>query len=294
MAETTTAATNAAAEEEFVLTPEIMAYENRRYDYIICAGVLLVAFFLASFEESGSDLWLRLASGYQIAAGGPGAPATDTLTYTVAGRPWVNPSWAFDWSIAQLWGRFGGGTLVAVKALVVVLAPLLLLTIRYKGPTLWWTAVCTLAAAVAFSPWLLVAPEVVSLVFTALLLLIWFTARHSPGRFAVVYLAVPLAAVWANFDLAYVLVAAFLLVVAIGEAVQVLLPASLNFEDRHLTPTQVLMTALTGLLAWFAGCATPYGFATVSLPIEWIRDVLPYVSPYERRMAGWVGLELSM
>jgi hypothetical protein len=122
--------------EEFVLTPEIMAYENRRNDLIIAGAVLLFAFFLGTYKETYPDLMLHLATGRAIAQGG--IPKTDPFSYGApADKSWVNPNWLFDAASYQIYNGAGDITLTVLKALLGVVPILCLLFIRHSGPTLW-------------------------------------------------------------------------------------------------------------------------------------------------------------
>ena len=84
-------------DQEFILTPEIMAAENHRIDLVLVVGALVFAFFLGSYTDTGPDTFTRLRTGQLIDQTFPDVPRTDTLTYTAEGRPWINPSWLFDW-----------------------------------------------------------------------------------------------------------------------------------------------------------------------------------------------------
>src|SRR5436190_11080578 len=50
-------------------SPERVRAELARLDRVLVGGVLLLAFFLASFAATNSDLWMHLAAGRLIARG---------------------------------------------------------------------------------------------------------------------------------------------------------------------------------------------------------------------------------
>src|SRR5207248_8929571 len=81
-------------------TPAVPSWGPERplqgLDFALVGVVLLFAFLAASFVETGSDLWLHLASGRLLAAGEYHF-GVDPFTYTLEGIYWTNPSWLSDW-----------------------------------------------------------------------------------------------------------------------------------------------------------------------------------------------------
>ena len=274
--------------EQSELTPEIVQHENRRNDLILAGGVLVFAFFSASFLEAGANVWLRLKTGELIAESFPSVPKTDPFSYTAEEAPWVNPSWLFDLAIYQLHARAGDAATIVVKALIAALAALCLLTIRYPGPTLPWTNLCALLAVTAMSARMSLAPDVVSMLMLGLLLLLWFQARYR-NRFALLYLAIPLTALWANVDLTFALAPLLLLALALGETLQSLAPASLSFEGRRFDAKRLVQTFVIAGLCVAAGMATPYGVEGLTYPYHWFADVLPAVPGFDKTTGGWTG-----
>lgn len=278
-------------EPEFELSPEILRYENRRNDLVIAIGVLAMAFFLGALREGSSDFFLRLHSGRLIAATFPTVPKTDSLSYTAEGQPWLNPYWLFDWSAFQMFDKVGPTYLVVLKTILGAAAALCLLSIRHAGPTLWWTTLCVMLAAVSWSTRLIVAPDVVSVLLLTLLLLLWHQAKYA-GRFSLLYAAIPLTVLWANVDMTFLLAPAVLLLWAIGETAQLALPKSLEFGSSRLAIAkigQVLLIAGLALLG--AGLLNPYGFAIVKFPFDWFTQILPNVDPIDLRLASWHRLD---
>lgn len=163
----------------------------RRIDAV--AGGLVVAFALvvASFTARNSDLWLHLATGRLIASGEYRFGA-DPFTYT-AGY-WANHAWLFDLGLYLTYSKFGGATLVALKALgVAVAAGLMLWAARGRGPA-WVATGCVLLAVLATAPRLLLQPAIASL----LLLATCLCCLRAGGR---AFRAVPvLIALWVNVD----------------------------------------------------------------------------------------------
>src|SRR5262245_40444663 len=74
---------------------EQLAAAVARLDRLLVAGVLLLAFFVASFRATNSDLWMHLAAGRLIAQGQFPFGA-DPFASTTAGMRWVNNAWLAD------------------------------------------------------------------------------------------------------------------------------------------------------------------------------------------------------
>ncbi|QDU61583.1 Tetratricopeptide repeat protein [Planctomycetes bacterium Pan216] len=276
-------------EEEFVLTPEVMRRENRRIDLILAGGLLLFSFFLGCFRDDGADLWMRLKSGEIFAATFPSLPDSDSLSYTAEGKPWVCPWWLFNTGAERCYSTLGPAGLIFLKALLVSLIALTLLWVRHSGPTLWWSVMVASLAMIGFSSWLSISPEVVGLFFLGLLLLVWFQARYRQ-RFGLIYLAIPVAVLWANSGMGYVLVALFLLLMVLGEVAAMFLPAWSQFGSDRLSKGQIAQLFGVALLCWLAGMVTPYGWSTLTFPFEWFGSVLPEVPKYERVATAWAPL----
>lgn len=285
-------ASSAEVEPEFELTPEIMRRENQRNDLILALAAVVFAFFLGSFQETMPDIWLRLRSGQLISQTLPDVPRTDTLTYTAAGRPWVNPSWLFDYVIYLIHETMGDRVLVVLKALVGALAATLILSVRYPGPTLWWSSLCVLPALVAMSLRFNLGPEIVEMALLAAFLLLWFQARHQ-GRWWLIYLSIPLVALWANIGMAFPLVPTLFVLFGIGEGAQRLLPARLAFEGRLLGRSPLQMLLLAGVTG-AAGFLNPYGWDGWVLPVRWFDNILPRVAQVDLTMTGWTNLNLGV
>lgn len=216
-------------------TPQRVAEWNAYYDLYVMLGVLLLTFAVSANKITNSSIWTQLRAGQTIAA--QGAPlVTDPFSFTEQGQRWVNIPWLFEWSQAGLYklasglvprdpgdpaasaakaDQVGAGTLVAVNALVRVLAALVLLSIRRRGPGLWWSAVCvTLALGVIYSPAGLmlggialpgqVSPGTWGLLFLAIELLLIHRATAF-GRPGAIWGLVPLFLLWANVDESFLL-----------------------------------------------------------------------------------------
>lgn len=92
----------------------------------------LASFWMLQFKvKLNSDLWFHLAAGRLIWQQ-KALPATDTWSFTAAGRPWQNHEWLSD-VFFYLWSKvFGVDSLILWQWLVVGVAYLLLFRLLYR------------------------------------------------------------------------------------------------------------------------------------------------------------------
>jgi tetratricopeptide (TPR) repeat protein len=213
-------------------TPERVTAWNTYYDLYVAAGVLLLVFIVSATKISNSSVWWLLQAGrLSVSQGWP--IVKDPFSYTQQDKPWINVPWAFEvvnslvyQSIApeSLDRRPGqvtqadqnaAGALVAINATIRVLTGLLLLSIRRRGPGLWWTAICAgLALGGILGPpsgfalggiagQASVTPDTWGLLFFTVELVVLHRALNNGQRSGLLGL-VPLFLVWANADESFV------------------------------------------------------------------------------------------
>ena len=117
------------------------------------------------------DLYLALAGGRDVLAGKLGKP--DDWSFTTGGRVWVNSSWGSDLLFALVHRAGGGPALLVLKAaLLTALGLLVAWMARSRGAT-WAASLIAAALALAASPQdLILRPNLLSLLFVPLLLLL--------------------------------------------------------------------------------------------------------------------------
>jgi tetratricopeptide (TPR) repeat protein len=239
--------------------------QRRFFDFVLIGVVLAFAFLAASFAVRNSDFWLHLASG-RLLAEGRYTFGVDPFSFTTENQYWANHAWLFDWPLYVLYVRLGeqlgGGTLVVLKALLVSLLALILLSIRRPDRRLGWPAACTLLAILAMSPRLLLHSTCLSFFFLALTLwMLWRPLEHSAssGRQLRHYLPLLLLFVlWVNVDGWFLLGPLMAALLWVGDWIA---PARRTGETRR-TPGWV----------WLAGLAVclinPYHVHAFTLPAE--------------------------
>ncbi|MBI3409169.1 MAG: hypothetical protein HY040_12550 [Planctomycetes bacterium] len=138
-------------------------------------GILLLGltFLLASFAATNSEVWMHLASG-RIIAEGNWQYGVDPFSSTVEAVPWYNPHWLYSLTLYKGYQWLGGAGLVVVKALLAVLTIACLLQIRPTGFSRLAVMISTLLVALAITPRMQLAPNVISLFFLSVTLLLLF------------------------------------------------------------------------------------------------------------------------
>lgn len=188
-----------------------------RRDLAIVALLAAVAGFLLALSGVWClDVWFHLRTGQIIWETGR-IPTVDVLSHTRAGRPWITHEWGFELPL-YLWHRLAGdGGLVFVKAaLAAATGALLVRACVRAGAAVDAAGVAAVAGLAVAASRFMVRPHMASAVLTAGLLGLGFGQLRNPGRRA--WLAVPVAALWANLHAGVVIGIGVLGAFALDEA----------------------------------------------------------------------------
>lgn len=164
---------------------------SRLWAYLAVALPVLAA-LLASLQSV--DLAYHLRAGGLILDTGR-IPATDSFTFTVAGQPWRNQQWGAEAVLALVFRSFGWTGLVLLRALLVGALFGLVFDACRRSTSTRTAALLTLAAFGLAAVTLALRPQLFGMVLFALT--IWLVTRRA-DRPAWLWLAVPVAALWAN------------------------------------------------------------------------------------------------
>ncbi len=225
----------------------------------LLVSLLLLAFLLGCFPMSDFDVWWHLRTGQLILERGV-VPQVDFLTYTNAGRVWIDLYWLFQIGIAGLYRLGGSSALVLMKPVVAVAVIALSLGARRAGNKAWPAALVWLPALIMLSGRLCERPELFSLLFLAGFL--WVLAR-APDRPRLLWILPLIQVFWVNFHGFFVL----------GPLVLMAYSAEWIFDQ--LRPKQQLQARppvrkfATAAGASLLACViSPYGLRAVTLPLE--------------------------
>ena len=182
------------------LTPELVAEEAERGDFMLRWAVVLLAVLLGCYGVYQSTTLLRTASGQYMASHGLLPPSTDVFSLTATDRAWINLGWGTDLVLAGLYALPGqdiGLTLFA--AVVAGLTLGLLVHISRPGLPNWWTSVLAAVALLAMFPQFVAGPESITLLGLAVQL--WLLHRFGlTGRPRDLWALVGVQLLWVNLD----------------------------------------------------------------------------------------------
>jgi hypothetical protein len=144
---------------------------------------------------------------YHLRAGGMildtrAIPATDTFTFTAAGLPWQDQQWGAQFVLAAVFRLAGWTGLVLLRATLIGLMFGLVFDLCRRGHAARTAALLTLAAFGLASVTLGLRPQLFGMVLFAATL--WVVARRH-DRPRLLWLAVPLATLWANAHGSFIL-----------------------------------------------------------------------------------------
>ncbi|MFO0908438.1 MAG: hypothetical protein U0794_08765 [Isosphaeraceae bacterium] len=224
--------------------------------FVLVLVSVLVGGRFRLLNDPGTFWHLRL--GHQIAATGD-VPRFDDLTFTHAGSPWVDQSWAFDLGLATVvgWGGLSLACLVTSLALAGLYAAVTGDLERDGRSPLVALVVGMLAAGVGATHFL-VRPHVLTLV------LVWVMLRicqrfHERGGWGIAWAPV-VTALWANVHGGFLAGPIILVSALMGEAVTG--PSIRERKGRLLALTVAIIVSL------LAALATPYGLALYRHVVE--------------------------
>ncbi len=225
------------------------------------AVLFLGLFAMAARNVTDPDVWWHLKTGQYIAQHHT-VPHADPFSYTRAGEPWVAHEWLTDLSMYELQRTAGYGALILIFA-GFLCATFFFLYFRC-GPAPYVAGLVTLWAAWATVPIWGVRPQVLTLLFTSLWLLILERSQRHPN---LLWWTLPLTILWVNLHAGFALGLALSALFLVGE----LLERGLGFHPQqnaqHLrTPASILLLNL--LLVPL----NPNGLRLFSYPVETLRS----------------------
>jgi hypothetical protein len=229
-------------------------------------ALLLFAAVAGTFRLRAYDLFWHLASGRWIIEH-RALPATDPFRFTSEAAPWVDHEWLFQ-IVARFVETLAGmdGLVVFRAATVVLLAAVVLLSIRRSGAPVPGAVIAVAAAVLLARPRFMVRPELFSLLALAVLLSLLQEYRHSSSRSGMAS-AVLLVVAWANVHAAVVVAPVVAAAYLVGSRLPTS-PASSRL-DRVSGGRVVIFPATLAL----AAMANPSGWKIYAVPFE-IRSAL--------------------
>ncbi|MCX6632785.1 MAG: hypothetical protein NTW28_34730, partial [Candidatus Solibacter sp.] len=172
--------------------------------------VFFLALLLAAFAHpqglrsllSDGDTGWHIRTGELVLNTGR-APVADPFSFSRPGQPWFAWEWLADVVLAQTWRWRGLAGVAALSgALLALAATALLARILRRGCGLWIGLGAALVVVSASSIHYLARPHVFSILFYTLAL--WILAEDRARRGPLLWLLVPLTALWVNLHAGFV------------------------------------------------------------------------------------------
>ena len=141
-----------------------------------------VGLYLVARRLVGDAVWQLRAGQWQLRHGR--VLSHNIFTWTLAGRPWINMEWGYDWAFAHLWAVGPWMMVVAVMAAGAAFVWGLAVLARLQGVPWGWVAGIVALGALLSAPWWSFRPQVFiyPLVVWWLVLVWWGRARPGLGR----------------------------------------------------------------------------------------------------------------
>lgn len=260
--------------EEIPLTPELVAEDAQRNDFMLRLAVVLLALLVSLTMIRSTGVLVSIRSGEYITSHGFLPPAKDVFSSSADGQVWRNPGWLYDVIVSQVYRVGGFEGLTVFKCLLVTLAFFVLTGIRLRNVPSWWSSVCLILALIVVIPDTDADPAVVTLLGTAVVLASLFRWSQTGHRGPLVLYVVTMC-LWSNLDSR-----AFL---GLLPGVAMAMGATIN--SRRLSGSAVPRQMWT---AWLAAC-----IAFMVHPLVWNVWRVPvdlYVTVYPglRRVPVWI------
>ena len=151
---------------------------NYIFGIVAIGAVFGLTTLMASIEIKDLDLWLHLKMG-KVISEHHFVPDQDILSCTIAGKPWVNHEWLFQYIIYQVWHVWGFDGLINMQLGVVLLTFLILLFLGYSRDRQFLTALTLLLILFVYQTRFTIRPDIFSILFfvSFIWILSWFINR---------------------------------------------------------------------------------------------------------------------
>ena len=235
--------------------------------------VLVFAGILASAIRPATDpdLWWHLRTGQLIVQTGA-IPHTDPFSFTFQGQPWITHEWLTEVLIYGLYQLGGYGLLIITFALMVTAAFVLTYLRCPQASRPYLAALALLLGAFMAAGFVGVRPQVVSLLFTSVVLFLLDRYRREAKLRYVLPLPF-LMALWVNMHGGYILGIGVIGVVLAGQFLEWLLARRACSPEQaaaSLKPILVLTAVL--LVCNLATLANPNGVKIWTYPFRTLGD----------------------
>lgn len=253
---------------------------------VVSMAVYLVA--LNWFKMSNNDIWIHLTTGEWILENG-WVPGNDIYSWNATHRPYVAFEWlagVFYYFIFELGGVTG--LLMSKIATVVVMWALLYDTARLLGARLSVLLPGLGILMYIASARILVRPHVITYLFIALFIWLFFNYRQRGRRRLWLYLLLPAQALWINLHGAWPTGVLLVLTFALGELLIWLRARHLGLqEERAISTRDMILLAILPFATVLVNFFNPYGWVLITFPFEvfdmaiYMKGIYEWKPPYD-------------
>lgn len=181
-------------------------------------GAFMAIFAMALRPVVDNDVFWHLATGRYMWATGH-IPHTDPFSWTAFGRAWIAHEWLTELWLYPLYTHGGYAALMLLFAAIITAAfALAYATARDLGASRPLGVATTVLAAVASSHTWGIRPQMISMLFMALMAWILTRGTMDPARRRMLWTLVPLMVLWANLHGGFIFGLALIGIFALGQS----------------------------------------------------------------------------
>ena len=242
--------------------------------YMVLAPVLLLAVIIAVWlvPRAIDDLFVALGGGRDILAGHLGKP--DNWSFTTHGRVWIDQNWGTDllfYLVQHSWGFQG---LLWLKALLISICALTVtLAVRQRGTPLVISILITASALLASYGYIDLRPNLISLIFAPLVLLILYRSMGKPRH---MWLILPVILIWANLHGGFIFGLGMICL-----WVGCVMISSLMRDGFLMSLKYHWQLMVVAIIAIAFGLVNPFGMKNLLVPLVMLKN------PVWRRVSEW-------
>ncbi len=257
--------------------------------HVFIALLFLGIFGMAARNVVDPDIWWHLKTGEWITQH-RAIPHVDPFSYTRAGQPWIAHEWLSELLIYVLYRVAGAGGLIVVFALIHC-AAFFLLYVRC-GPNRFVSGAITVWGALATATLWGVRPQIISLLFASLWILILERSERKPE---LLWWTLPLLLLWVNLHAGFALGLGFLGLFLLGELFENVFASSSSTSNARLRALSLML-----LLNLLLVPLNPNGAKMLWYPLETLRSkamqasINEWASPNFHRGDQWPFLLLLL
>ncbi len=273
--------------------PAVIKPDPKIFKYLLPAGLLLLVLLITTFKISGDDdIFWHLEIGKYVSENTV-IPSADVFGFSTKGQEWIPFEWGFDVLAYNIY-KFTGYTGFSVfRSIIFIFIFYLFIRISEKLKLNTFIVYFVLLLMIlALFERLMIKPQIISYLFTALTLYIFLDYRHIKRENNRLIYWLPLIFLfWANMHMGVLSGIVLFTIFVISEIVQFAKPSSFN-KTANLTTKKDLQRIIIVYLASIAVLLlNPHGIYTYMyvyshLNMKMMEDVFEWRSPFNKLFSG--------